>query len=337
MLTLFQIYKESDFGKVPKYEALMKAIKKAIELGVLGKADRLPSIKEYKDRIGLGKETVLKALGILIDEGILSSVQGRGFFVERTNFNKEFKLFVLFDELSSYKEVLYNSMVNTLGKRGEIQVFFHHYNIDVFETLIDVSIGDYTHYVVMPFQSPKVADIIKRIPRDKIYILDRNENVEFQGPSVCQDFGKDTYQIISAMKGIAKKYNCFNLVFPKTRNHPPEIISGFQKACEAINMPCEVIDRIEPIGVQCGDAYLLIEDCDLVNTVEIAKSNGWLLGKDLGIISYNEMPMKRVISTGISTISTNFEKMGQRMIELIMEGKSHEICISGKFTDRGSL
>ena len=35
-----------------------------------------------------------------------------------------------------------------------------------------------------------------------------------------------------------------------------------------------------------------------------------VIGKQVGIISYNETPLKKIILNGITTISTDFEAMG---------------------------
>jgi DNA-binding LacI/PurR family transcriptional regulator len=42
-----------------------------------------------------------------------------------------------------------------------------------------------------------------------------------------------------------------------------------------------------------------------------------VIGKDVGIISYNETPLKKFILNGITTISTDFEMMGRLAAELI--------------------
>ncbi|MNN83807.1 DNA-binding transcriptional repressor EbgR [compost metagenome] len=43
-----------------------------------------------------------------------------------------------------------------------------------------------------------------------------------------------------------------------------------------------------------------------------------IIGKDVGIISYNETPLKKFILNGITTISTDFEMMGRMAAELII-------------------
>ena len=45
----------------------------------------------------------------------------------------------------------------------------------------------------------------------------------------------------------------------------------------------------------------------------------WELGKDIGILSYDETPLKEILAGGISVISTDFRKMGETAAEMIKE------------------
>jgi len=54
------------------------------------------------------------------------------------------------------------------------------------------------------------------------------------------------------------------------------------------------------------------------------------VGKDIGIISYNETPLKEILLDGITTISTDHDQMGRTAAGLINENK-HAI-IKNPFT-----
>ena len=40
------------------------------------------------------------------------------------------------------------------------------------------------------------------------------------------------------------------------------------------------------------------------------------VGKDVGVISYNETPLKKIILNGITTVSTDFMMMGKMQLSL---------------------
>jgi len=55
---------------------------------------------------------------------------------------------------------------------------------------------------------------------------------------------------------------------------------------------------------------------------------GFSLGREIGILSYNETPMKEIIRNGITVISVNFVQMGQSIARFISTQKpTNEIFI----------
>ena len=48
-----------------------------------------------------------------------------------------------------------------------------------------------------------------------------------------------------------------------------------------------------------------------MNLIKISHEKKLKLGKDIGIISYNDTPLNKVLAGGIAVISTDFNKMGE--------------------------
>jgi DNA-binding LacI/PurR family transcriptional regulator len=69
----------------------------------------------------------------------------------------------------------------------------------------------------------------------------------------------------------------------------------------------------------------VIEETDLVNLIKNCKSKGLVVGKDIGIISYNETPLKEILLDGISVISTDHTMMGETAAKLILENRHEKI------------
>jgi DNA-binding LacI/PurR family transcriptional regulator len=61
------------------------------------------------------------------------------------------------------------------------------------------------------------------------------------------------------------------------------------------------------------------------------------LGKDVGIISYNDTPMKQIVGGGISVISTNFELMGELTAEFVKNKQKVATVLQTDFILRESL
>jgi DNA-binding LacI/PurR family transcriptional regulator len=76
---------------------------------------------------------------------------------------------------------------------------------------------------------------------------------------------------------------------------------------------------------------------DLVNLIERIMHSGLELGKDTGVISYNETPVKKIILNGITTISTDFYQMGKMAAQLILNDERAHIEVPFILTLRNSL
>jgi DNA-binding LacI/PurR family transcriptional regulator len=61
------------------------------------------------------------------------------------------------------------------------------------------------------------------------------------------------------------------------------------------------------------------------------------VGEEIGIISYNETPIKKIILNGITTISTDFAEMGRMAAQLILKGSKEHVAVPFCLTLRSSL
>jgi GntR family transcriptional regulator len=65
----------------PKYLRVLNTLRERIEEGTYGPGAALPSESQLSTEFGVTRPTVLKALGILRQDGWIESQQGRGHFV----------------------------------------------------------------------------------------------------------------------------------------------------------------------------------------------------------------------------------------------------------------
>ncbi len=76
---------------------------------------------------------------------------------------------------------------------------------------------------------------------------------------------------------------------------------------------------------------------DLVTLIEKILGENLQVGKDVGVISYNETAIKKIILNGITTISTDFKMMGEKTAELILNHSVEHIEAPFHLTLRNSL
>jgi len=83
--------------------------------------------------------------------------------------------------------------------------------------------------------------------------------------------------------------------------------------------------------------YINLMEDDLVILIERLINMKLKLGKDVGVISYNETPLKKIILNGITTISTDFRRMGEMTAKLILENSKEHLEVPFHLTLRASL
>ncbi|QZK89174.1 GntR family transcriptional regulator [Flavobacterium sp. CHNK8] len=321
---------------IPKYQQIITSIEVALQQELLQKGDRLPSVNKVRLEFSLSRDTVLLAYDELKKRGIIYAIPGKGYYVKSVEVSIKQKIFLLFDELNIFKEDLYNSFLENIGTTAQVDIFFHHFNVPVFQKLIHDSNGNYTKYIIMPTNLEEAASIIKTLPVQDVYILDQTNPELLNYPAVYQNFVKDIYEGLLKGKSKLNKYKKLIMIFPGFRE-PLGMKIGFEKFCNDHAFEYEIITEFKNRNITTGEVYIIPSDRDLVSVIEKAKIQNLQLGTDYGIISYNETPLKKVVENGITTISTHFEMMGQLLAQMILKGKKEQIENKSDLILRNSL
>lgn len=321
---------------VPKYRQIINSIYTAISVGELTHGDKMPSLNQVCSEFELSRDTVLMAFNELKTKGIIDSIPGKGYYISSVDIHLDQKIFVLFDELNAFKEDLYTSLINSLESRVAVDIYFHHFNYQVFKNLISESIGKYTAYVIMPATFENSMEVISKLPRERVYILDRLKDDLMDFPVVYQDFEQDVYDALVTGKDLISKYNRLVMIFPGGKE-PEGRMVGFKKFCKETGFEYEIIRTLNNREVRAGEAYFLPSDRNLVKLVKIADENHLTLGRDLGIVSFNDTVLKEVVAGGITTVSTDFQLMGKTLAAMIRERSDQKIRNHSSLIRRGSL
>ncbi|HWV65772.1 GntR family transcriptional regulator [Chitinophaga sp.] len=323
----------------PKYQQIIQFIINAIETNQLKIGDKLPSVNQVCENTGIAPKTVMQAFRSLTQSGIISAVRYKGFFVASTNTQSTHNIFVLFNSLTAYKEEIYESIKDTIAGKGTVSIYFHHNNVALFNTLLAQSNGKYTAYIIMPIRDKGIASSLMQLPQHKIYILDlgyRDWGTRY--PSVCQYFREDIYGVLRQhLTKIRRKYNKLVLVTGPGFYNLTQIESGFRLFCRESGIRSAVITHVDNKPLTPGELYILVHDGDLVHLVKRISALSLKLGKDIGIISYNDIPIKEIAANGIATISTDFTKMGADIINMVLHKKKMHIKNPCKLVERPSF
>lgn len=324
----------------PKYQQLIESVLTAIEHGTLAHGQQLPSISELSGAQKVAKVTVAKAYEELRQRGIIRSQHGKGFYVASTDVRAPLNVLVIFDTLNAYKETLYDALKAALPPDTALSIFFHHYNPQVFENLIRNGLGHYNAYVIMPHFDEDISAIVELLPKDKLLLIDQAlPGLEGPYAAVYQDFERDIYQALMAGLPSLQRYRKLTLVQSRARFQyiPAGTLAGFKRFGRDANLACALVDNYSDDLVRPGEAYLLFAERDLIQFIKHVNRMNWRLGEEVGLISYDDTPVKEILAGGITVISTDFAQMGQTAGQLLTERSRMQIANPGGLILRQSL
>ena len=316
-----------------KVKLLVDALCDAIGQGKFQPGEVLPSVNRLSSEYSLSRDTVFKAYRELKKRGIIHSTRAKGYFVA----GAVHKVLLMLDIYSPFKDVLYNSFVKALPSNFKVDLVFHFYNEHLFETVINDAVGRYNYYVIMNFSNERLHDSLKRLDAARLLILDLGDFEKQDYAYVCQDFGQSVYDVLATHKAFFKKYKKFVLYLPDECEHPKILIPYFRKFADDFRIHAEVVTAAAKFKISKNTAYLIIQQKDLVQMVKHCRERNLVIGRDIGLIAYNDTPMYEIIENGITVISTDFALMGRRAAECVKTGNRLQEVIPARMIIRGSL
>ena len=327
-------------SEVPKYRQVVDLILSDIESGIFRQGQRIPSINETSEELLLSRDTVEKAYICLKKMGVLSGVRGKGYFINQTSVYKKLRVALIFNKLSNYKRSIYYSLAGSLGVRASIEVFIYNHDVEEFKSIIDNNLHNYDFFIILPHFKDENADygsVIRRIPVDKVIIADRFPDDLNQYPVVYQEFENDIQSALTTGLPLLRKYVRLNLVFPADQFYSRRIQRGFRIFCQVNGFHFSVIDKLLPEDIRKGEAYVIVSDDDLYMFLRMMREKGWKAGREVGIVAYNDNPVKELLEDGITTISTNHDEIGRLIARMILTRDFRQIRTPFEFIERKSL
>ena len=338
MLHLIQI---DEFSSTPKYRQLANAIIEGIQQGKIKKGELLPSINEVSFEHYMARITVEKGYNYLKQQGIIDSVRGKGFYIKVDEVPRNLRIFLLFNKLSVHKKIIYDAFVKAIGDQGSIDFYIYNNDFNLFKKIVDSRDRDYTHMVLIPhfMEGEEMAvELINSLPKEKLILLDKLlPGIQGKFGAVYEDFEHDIYQSLQQAKESLATYQQIRLVFPTQSYYPKEIVQGFINFCRDYAFEYEVVESLSDVSLGSGQVYITVMEDDLLILLERIRNESLQLGKEIGIISYNETPIKRLLFDGISTISTDFETLGRKAAELVLSNERAKWQNPFVFISRASL
>ncbi|GAB2775905.1 GntR family transcriptional regulator [Rhabdobacter roseus] len=326
-------------AKTPKFLQIVNSVVAGIERGLLKPGDRLPSINETSEEYLLARATVEKAYGILQKQGHVTACYRKGFFVMGKKAYR--RILLLVSHVSESNRMLYNELAGRLDRRDKLDLFQYHYHAETFCEILENQLGNYNYYVVMPHhlgENAEVQKLLKKIPAGKLVLLDAHASVIAGGGSSinCLD-GDELLVTLLQQEHLFKKYDGLSLV---TSDHEYVDATWYQVLnhfCRIRGIRYQVLDGFEQEEIQKRKAYLVFDDTDLPVIIKQVHGKQWELGRQVGVLSFQEQGYKELLAGGISVIGTNRARLGEAFEKILTTKKRQSIKVPLQFLQRTSL
>jgi len=330
-----------ELSATPKYQQLVNAVVDAIKQNILNKGDAMPSINEISFQYNISRVTIEKGYNKLREMGILEAFHGKGYFVANTNITQDLKIFLMFNKLSDHKKIIYDAFVETLGEKAAIDFYIYNNDFGLFKKLLNEHKGNYTHYVIIPHFIEKGEEyklLIEQIPKEKLILVDKKiDGITGNYGSVYENFEDDIFNALNKALGPLSKYHTLKLIFPEHSYYPKEIVNGFKLFCSNYAFNHKIVHDLDLDEVNEGEVYINLKIEDLVRILDKIINLNLIVGEQVGVISYNETPLKKFIMNGLTTISTDFAEMGKTAAQLVLSSSKEHIENPFELILRGSL
>ncbi|MGY0037554.1 substrate-binding domain-containing protein [Pedobacter sp. NJ-S-72] len=266
----------------------------------------------------------------------------KGFFIVHTQFQRPVRVLLLFNKLSIHKKIIYDAFAETLGNEAAIDFYIYNNDFNVFKRLIQEKIDHYAKCVIIPhfYENREMGyKLIDTIAKEKLILMDKlAEGLTGEFGAVYEDFEEDIFSALEQLTDRLSGYDTLKLIFPKNTYYSKKILLGFLHFCQKYNYKKnEILNGLHKHKIEPGAVYINLAEDDLVILIEKIIEDNLQIGKDIGVISYNETPIKNIIMDGITTISTDFKMMGEKAAELLLTNSVEHIKIPFKVTLRNSL
>jgi DNA-binding transcriptional regulator YhcF (GntR family) len=325
-------------GSSTKIQQIVDGIQNDLKKGNLKLQQKLPSITAFSKSLGVSRDTVEKAYNLLKSSGLVISVPGKGIYTANI-YPSAKRVLLVINKMSSYKKEIYESFIKQLGNNMIVDIQIHHYDPGIFRQIMGRAEGKYHFYAIMPhffFDAcpESYLPIIKAVEPEELLILDKKIPLQNEFRCVYQDFTNDIREALEDNKKHLDHYSSVQLLFPCESHHPREIIKGVAEFAMHNHKKFKVVSGLEEITLDHGQLYITLTESELAVLIKMIRLTDLEIGKDIGIISFNETVLKELLD--ITVITTDFNDMGLRAAELLMGRVPLQVRNRFYFIKRGS-
>ena len=217
MLSTFRNFAQAQQdSRIPKYKQLVKVLLIDIEKNNLQIGAKLPSINEASEDCYLSRDTVERAYAELHRLGVITSIFRMGYFISGKSAKTKTKIFFLVGKITENNKIIFNALVDYVGKDVTVDIFTYNYKSENFREIINANLGNYHYYVVVPHSIEETEEnlkCLKKIKGERLIFLDQTMPTlaEVNSGILC-DYRKEICRVMQQNIKFFEKYKTLNLI-----------------------------------------------------------------------------------------------------------------------------
>lgn len=320
-------YQISERSRLPKYQQIINSVVSGIENRSIKLNDKLLSINEVSLTYDVSRDTVEKAYNKLKSEGVIVSVPGKGYYICMDTSAQRRRILLLVDRLTPSKQRMLDSFLAAIGDEADVRYFVYNGDYDTFRSLLMERLNSYSHFVVVPnFQkhTDKARTLLNTIPKDKLVILNHHlKGIDGEYACLVENYEYDLREALAEALPQLRRYQRLKVVFPSYSYHARDILKSFQRFCLDHRLSGKVVSHLDRETFRPGDVFVTLTEADLLQVVKGIRAADLQPGQNVGLVSYNDSPVKEVLLGGVTVISTDFVAMGRSAARMILRDEHY--------------
>lgn len=260
------------------------------------------------------------------------------------NTDDKIKILVVFNRIGDFRDKIYQGFLDEIGDVALVDLYVQQMDNSTashFDKTINEKIARYDYIAIMLHSSHLSEDVLKvvnTIPREKLLILDkRNQFIKGEYACVYQDFEGDILTALNQALPLLEKYSGINLI--SSQNYPFAhcISNALSQFAKQHHFDFHFYTEVNQTTIRSEEAYLILSEQYLADTIKITQELGYQLGIDIGLVSYHDSPLKEILAGGITVVTTDHAQLGRSAASLILTNKKDHIRNPFLFIQRASL
>lgn len=328
----------SSVSHLTVYEQVADYLRSKILSGELSVGTKLMSISKFSKAYGLSKDSVERGYNKLEAEGLIKAVPCKGCFVLESTGRQDRAAFIT-NAMYDYNVRLYKSICQQIGKATRVDFILYHDQAAQLEEWVRRNQGNFDHYIFGCDWSGQTTykdllPILAELPHDKIFVIGDNNRLISGYSGSLVDYRYSILQELEANLATLTKYKHIKMSSADDLVIPKDFFDGVSDFGKRYGLEVDLVNyaNLRTLVPQC--LYICSGDSELLSLLDRINKTNFIIGEDIGILSFNDTLLKK--KNGISIIEDDLNILSKEVSEILSNNrpaKSHLMPLTIKIRE----